>query len=152
MLPKQSEEAFRRFLGNSRLGTATLDLASGFEQAVSFYENVTADGIQSEPDADMLLYQWGTYDWLGAGETFQINLTRQFVASFADEDETMSQLLLTFHYPTTDATITLNSGERWLGNGRRGLAEWSEYVRAGVVFKEFAVVVPDNVELRWEHV
>lgn len=152
MIPEGSEEAFRRYLEVSGLEPAKLNLASGFEQVISFYESVAGEHLQSGADADMLLYQWGTYDWTGSGAMFQVDLTRQFVSAFAEDDDAISQLSLTFYYLPTAATDAFKDGHRWLEDGKSGLSEWCAYVRGSPVFKTFSVVAPRSVELRWEQV
>ena len=152
MLPRDSETAFRQFLAKSGLEPAGMNLATGLQQVQSFYTSVSAKRLQEYPDADMLLFQWGTYDWTGAGATFQADLTRQFISSDAVDDDAFSQLLLTFHYPTTPESDALGEGNRWLENGRDGLDHWLSFVRQTPVFEKMANVEPQSVRLQWEHV
>jgi hypothetical protein len=66
---------------------------------------------------DMLLFQWGTYDWHdGKGPSFQFELARQFViAGFEPDraDDAIWQLRVTLHYAPSDATAAVGDGNRW---------------------------------------
>lgn len=66
------------------------------------------DGNQS----DMLLFQWGTYDW-GSGTYFELNITRQFIEPEGEGDDAISQLSLTFKYRETAALRVIGEGNRW---------------------------------------
>lgn len=52
--------------------------ADGFRLMLDGYRDIRVEGCDLEADGDMLLFQWGTYDF-GTGETFELNLTRQFL-------------------------------------------------------------------------
>jgi hypothetical protein len=63
-------------------------------------------------NGDKLLFQWGTYDW-GDGTQFEINITRQFIESAAEDDDAISPLQLTFKFPTDKDAAALGDGNRW---------------------------------------
>jgi len=77
----------------------------------AFYQAVQAQGCEG-PDADMLLFQWGTYDW-GTGRHFSLNITRQFIEADLEDDDAISQLGLTFRFEPTAALEALGAGNRW---------------------------------------
>ncbi len=52
--------------------------ADGIDLMTSFYLEERAEGCGIDNDGDMLLYQWGTYDW-GEGESFEFDITRQLI-------------------------------------------------------------------------
>lgn len=81
---------------------------------VAWYEGQRAtDAMALEDDGDMLLFQWGTYDW-GEGPSFEYDMTRQFVAGPDEiDDHYIWQLSLTRHYGATAAALALGSGNRW---------------------------------------
>ena len=58
----------------------------------------------------MLLYQYGTYDFAGTGETFQLDITRQFILPGEDEPY---QLSLTFHFAPTPPLKKLKPASQW---------------------------------------
>lgn len=66
-------------------------------------------GLAGE-DADMLLFQYGCYDW-GGGEAFQLDMTRQFIAS--DRDRSMSQLRMTLYFAPRSDLRRLGWEEVW---------------------------------------
>ena len=79
MTPDQSADAFRKFLAAKGLVAGSLTFAEGLDQMTSFYTRQDVEGVLPDTDGDMLLFQWGTYDWTGTGPAFQLNLTRQFI-------------------------------------------------------------------------
>ena len=58
---------------------------------LAFYESMRFDDVDLAADGDMLLYQWGTYDW-GRGASFEFDITRQLILG-AGEDEDISSCL-----------------------------------------------------------
>ncbi|MBL8022234.1 MAG: hypothetical protein JNM27_21340 [Leptospirales bacterium] len=66
---------------------STLDCVAGL------YREHPAKDYDREEDGDMLLFQYGVYDW-GSGENFEIDFTRQFYR----EDEIL-QLRCTLYFP-----------------------------------------------------
>ena len=81
-----------------------------FSSALDLYEGVRIDGTALEEDGDMLLFQWGSYDW-GQGRHFDLDLTRQAIPS-GQEDPPILQLHCTYRYdPGQFADIV--AGNRW---------------------------------------
>ena len=78
---------------------------------LAFYRDVRAEGCDLARDGDMLLYQWGTYDW-GHGKHFELDVTRQFTLA-GYEDEAISQLSLTFLFLPSPTLEALPAGNRW---------------------------------------
>ena len=86
----------------------TLSVHDGLATMIDHYRSVRADDCAIDDDGDMLLFQWGTYDW-GKGPFFEIDLTRQFAIG-EGEDENIWQLSLTFvFWPNR----SLEAGHRW---------------------------------------
>src|SRR5262245_54775822 len=83
---------------------SSLSPAEGIMLMLGFYQDERADGCEIDEDGDMLLYQWGCYDW-GQGESFEFNITRQFIAATA-EDEDIRQLSLKFKFKTSEPLRT----------------------------------------------
>ena len=80
-------------------------------KALEFYANVAVDGCNGS-EQDMLLYQWGTYN-RGDGEYFELDLTRQFIEPYEDEEVHISQLHLTFKYEPTPHMHALGASSHW---------------------------------------
>ena len=78
---------------------------------LDFYRDQRAADCDIEQDGDMLLYQWGSYDW-GAGLFFELDITRQFIEGEA-EDDNVVQLSLTFRYTPTELLRKVGGGNRW---------------------------------------
>ena len=77
----------------------------------AFYKSVPPDGCEPD-DGDMLLFQWGTYDW-GKGENFEIGITRQFIELGQEDDEAISQLSLVYRYEPAEELKNIPAGNRW---------------------------------------
>jgi hypothetical protein len=81
------------------------------EAMVGFYRDERTDECDLEARGDMLLFQWGIYDW-GDGEFFEYDLTRQLIPA-GEEDPPIFQLSLTLQYEPTPALHQLGIGNRW---------------------------------------
>jgi hypothetical protein len=76
-------------------------------------ERVTDRNLATYDDADMLLAQYGTYDW-GQGAYFEADLTRQFIYTLEDgEQGWMAQLQCAFRYEPTPHLRALGDGNLW---------------------------------------
>jgi hypothetical protein len=84
---------------------------AGFQKMASFYTEVRADDVDLETDGDMLLYQWGTYDW-GRGQMFEVDVTRQLIRG-TGEDHDIWQLHLTYRFPPSELLRAIGKGDRW---------------------------------------
>jgi len=64
-------------------------------------------------DGDMLLFQWGTYDWDGP-DRFSLDVTRQLMWwDEGEDDPQIWQLSISFTFPLTDALRAAGSSNRW---------------------------------------
>ena len=112
MAPNDSASAFELFVAARGIDLSKSTPRDGIEQMLSFYRSMPASGCAG-PDGDMLLFQWGTYDW-GEGRHFEIGITRQFIEQDAGEDDdAISQLSLTYRFEPTPERVTLGDGNRW---------------------------------------
>ncbi len=105
---------------------------------LDFYATVQASDCTAE-DADMLLFQWGTYDreYLPrGGETgvfFDINLMRQLIPDVQEEDDDIWQLELNFAFEPTDSLRALGRDGRWC-HSLQQLYEFRNYVLTSAPF------------------
>ena len=127
MRPGESVETFRKFAAANGVDLSVCTPRRGFEQMLAFFRDVKPVGCEEE-DGDMLLFQYGTYDW-GHGRWFELDITRQFLdlehvyEDDADEDEdedfddddqgTMSQLHFTFRFKPAPELDALGDGNQW---------------------------------------
>src|SRR5262245_16535664 len=111
MKVRSAQTVFLQRLQNAGQELASLRPAQGFVAMFDFYMAEPADGCAVEADVDMLLFEWGTYNW-GSGESFELNITRQWMAKDAADEEPW-QLRLTFHFEPSGALRRLGAGNRW---------------------------------------
>ena len=112
MESKSAQSAFEEFLARGNLELSALTPSAGVDVMLSFYRDIRAEGCPLDKDADMLLFQWGTYGW-GGPEFFEFDITRQLIFGGEAEDENIWQLSLTFKFPPTAPLRALGSGNRW---------------------------------------
>jgi hypothetical protein len=68
--------AFRQYLEAGGLTAADLDAPSAVAAMLGFYADERASDVDMDADADMILFQWGTFDW-GSGPAFEYGIIRQ---------------------------------------------------------------------------
>ncbi|MCK7593175.1 hypothetical protein M0G41_05765 [Lysobacter sp. CAU 1642] len=102
------------------------------------------------PEQDMLLFQWGTYDW-GEGEHFEADLTRQFIVPGKGDDPALYQLSLTFRYQPSDQLRAVESGEFWCAS-REEAAPFLAMVCASPALAVAQPLKPASVSLGFERV
>jgi hypothetical protein len=147
MKPEVAAAEFEKFLAQRALESSRLTAEQGLSAMLAFYRDERAEGCRFERDADMHLYEWGTDNW-GAGEFFELSITRQLIHDGSGEDEGVWQLGLTFKFSPTHPLRALRNGDRWchdLGE----LEEFERFLRASEAFQAVAGVVPATVELRY---
>jgi hypothetical protein len=110
----KTESAKKRFLQLVKeFGKPLKSLApsEGVDLMLLFYQKDRVDGCPVDEHGDMLLYQWGTYDW-GQGESFEFDITRQFIEG-EPEDDNITQLSLTFRFKPTESMRNIIEGNLW---------------------------------------
>jgi len=111
MTPQTSLREFRKVLKTAGMPLRSLLPRRGFDLLIRFYAEIRAEGCDLDADGDMLLYQWGCYDF-GAGENFELDLTRQFITGEGEDDE-INQLSLTFKSKPTPTLRKLGKKDHW---------------------------------------
>lgn len=132
--PQNARQEFEAILRSRGLHEHDLNLIDGCEAVFAFYRDQRPSGrvFEQHEDADMLLFQWGTFDW-GTGEQFAFNLTRQIIVYENAEDEDIWQLSLTFEFEADDELRSLGNGNKWC-HSLLELPEFREYVRRSNAF------------------
>jgi hypothetical protein len=148
------EEASTQFedrLRSRRLELSRLSPDVGFAEMFAFYRDVRpVDCLPVDSDGDMLLYQWGTYDW-GQGKYFNLNLTRQFIVQELEDDDAIFQLGLTFFYEPTLALEALEQANRWC-HSPAALREFESFVVSSSAYRTSLGLSPVKVGLHYENV
>lgn len=93
MRPNQAKEKLEERIKQAGTPTSDLTLPQGIQLMLDFYRDVRTQGCDLDDDGDMLLFQWGTYDWDGTGPTFQCDITRQFIKAGSEGDDGQTQHL-----------------------------------------------------------
>ncbi len=106
-----AKQAFIDLVEGDGLSIDKLRPEQGINLMLQFYEQQRAEKCPFDIDGDMLLYQWGIYDW-GKAEHFELDLTRQLIEEGRDDDD-IWQLSLTFSFNPTDLLAEIGSGNRW---------------------------------------
>lgn len=94
------EQIFHRYLDKKELNTPTQAL----EAMLEFYKTVQILPKVDDPDDDMLLFQYGVYDWDDTGDKFEFDLTRQVKSPDPGDDE-FYQFSLTLLYEPDEMEI-----------------------------------------------
>ena len=149
MRPSESVAAFESFAEGNGISLIGITPREGVAQIVAFFEAIPATGCDG-PSGDMLLFQWGTYDW-GEGKNFELNITRQFIESEVGDEDAISQLQLTFAFPPTIELANLGEGNRWC-EGRDQLDAFREYVLSCQPLRAVAGRDPPRVSLTHSYV
>jgi hypothetical protein len=111
MTPSNSVDAFETFVEASGHSLVNITPLEGIAQMFNFYKAVPAEGCSGD-SGDMLLFQWGTYDF-GEGIEYMVDITRQFIESSKDDDDAISQLQLTFRFAPTPDSNVIGAGDHW---------------------------------------
>lgn len=148
----ESPDSLRKFLEQRSLALDRSAPVTLFAALIDWFESERAqDAAPIEEDGDMLLFQWGTYDW-GDRPTFQYNLTRQLITSAVDvDDQQIWQLGLTAHYAPTARLTQLGSANRWCGSPSE-CDDLRERIRASAVTEQLAAEDPMRVEMTFDRV
>ncbi len=111
MKPSESVAAFESFVESNGVSFIGITPSEGVVQMLDFYNAVPVEGC-SGASGDMLLFQWGTFDW-GGGKNFELDVTRQFIESELQDDDAISQLHLTFAFHPNQELVALGEGNCW---------------------------------------
>ena len=119
-----------------------------------FYLTIRAEDCSVDEDRDMLLFQWGAYDW-GEGKYFEYDITRQFMFEVMCkedgeewEDEDVWQLSLTLKFQAAGKPKELE-GDRWCA-GPEDVTAFVEFVDAHEATRHVSDEKPILVELNFE--
>ncbi len=147
MKPVSAKKEFLRHIRAAGRSLKALSPSEGIALMLEFYRDVRADGCEMDSDGDILLYQWGTYDWSGNGESFEFDITRQLISGDG-EDEDIRQLSLTFRFEPTESLRQLGEGNRWC-HSLREAEEFQAYIQSSPAFLAVARLSSAEVTLNF---
>src|SRR4030095_8848869 len=123
----------------------TLTPSDGIEAMLNFYSDVRAEGCLLD-GGDMLLYQWGVFDW-GEAKSFELDITRQLIGG-EREDEDILQLSLTFKFEPHRIVQSVGDGNRWCPSSAE-LESFRSFILSSSPFLATKDLTPDAVELEY---
>jgi hypothetical protein len=138
MKPDESIKAFQDFAASKGINLNGSKPREGIEAMLMFRAQTSC----AECSDDMLLYQWGSYDW-GSGKRFELNITRQFIEAALEDDDAISQLSLTYRYNPSTVFDALGAGSCWEDES----PVFREFILASASFSELADAKPDEIDL-----
>ena len=145
----QSTQA-QQFL-EKRIAHIDLRVQTAVDAMLDLYRNERADDCSIEEDGDMLLFQWGTYDW-GEGRFFEVDLTRQFITTGVEDDDEIWQLSLNLKFLPNDETAKLGAGDRWCQNpSSESINSFEDYIKHSEVYSVTSNLKPDRVDLDYDN-
>jgi hypothetical protein len=147
MNPSESKSRFEQFVAGSGGSVTKLTAADAIRHMLAFYRQVRALDCPLNEDGDMILFQWGAYNF-GQGDTYRYDITRQFIMSGSDGDDGMSQLSLTVHFAVTEALRALKKGNRWCSSPSQA-DEFEQFIRSHQVTAIVASLTPTRTTLVW---
>ncbi len=142
-------DSFRDFAARRGVGTERLSAAEALDLMVGFYREVRADDCDSDADGDMLLFQWGIYEW-GGGESFTYGITRQ-LSPQEDGEDFIGQLSLTLGFPPSESLREIGTGNRWCYHPAE-LDEFLSFVEGSGVTRAVSGLGPATTSLAYENV
>ena len=140
------EKDYAEFLAARCRGRTSLTAAELVDAVLEFYQSVRVDGCVLEEDGDMLLFQWGTYDW-GKGKHFSFGVTRQIIWTDEEGEQEMRKLMHELRLPPDGALAALERGDQWCDSpSPRTLKKFRAFIEKSPAFKALAdVAAPASV-------
>ena len=137
--PSKSKKYLKKELGKVQNPQEALD------RFISFFRKYKIKAELEHEEEDMLLYQYGTYDWTGKGGNYEFNLTRQF--EIPNDDEFLQLSLTLFYKPETVGEIEADNS--W-STDFNNLEDWIDHIKSTVGFKKVDGIKPEKIEIELE--
>ncbi len=129
------------------------EVTAFFQVVLDLYKNNRIAHTVLEADGDMLLFQWGTYDW-GNGKYFNIDITRQIMEDIDDPDEqagTIQQLSVSLLFVPDIQSEAIGSGNQWCNTPDK-LDEFENYINNSKAYKLSRGKIPESIEITMNYV
>jgi hypothetical protein len=140
----------RQFFSSAGLDFDTTALPDMVDGMIRFYTTVPGQGLAAEDSADMLLFQFGTWNW-GKGEFFEFDITRQFIEAGKEDDDAISQLRCVFSYAPTPELSALGDAYRWC-ESRSDIAALRSFIVSTEAYRTALRLVPVSRTIDWWYV
>ncbi|HXC39709.1 MAG TPA: hypothetical protein VN667_12270 [Burkholderiales bacterium] len=150
MKPSNSASKFKEFVKLRGFDASKLSIPQMVELVLDFYRDVRASGLSKSDTADMLLYQWGVFDW-GQGENFEFDITRQFISVGGIGDDAISQLRCTAYFRPTANLRAITAKNRWC-DSVADLNFFQSFIRSSDAFAAVKEEEPSHVKIEWNKV
>ncbi|MBI1185668.1 hypothetical protein GC194_15480 [bacterium] len=134
--PSKSKKYLKKELGKVQNQQEALD------RFICFFHKYKIKAELEHEEEDMLLCQYGTYDWTGKGENYEFNLTRQF--EIPNDDEFLQLRLTLFYKPETVGEIEADNS--W-STDFKNLDDWINHIKSTVGFQKVDGIKPEKVEI-----
>lgn len=147
MLARDAFAEFQCFLAKRGVVLPSVSPRVAAEAMFAFFRDVEATDCDAAAAGDMLLFQWGTYDW-GWGRFFECDITRQFITG-GGEDDDIWQLHFTVRFRPTAELSALGWGSRWCPS-REEIDPFTSFVFGSQAFAAVADSQDGDAELDYE--
>jgi hypothetical protein len=145
--PSASENALLQYFTKAQIDPTAFSVREMVDAVIGFYQSQRASGLSSNPESDMLLFQWGTYDW-GDGEHFEVEMVRQFAKRQLLGDPVLSQLHATAYFEPSGFS-ELSASDFWCHSVEEA-GDFRAEVLASAAYEKTADSRPRKSEIRWE--
>jgi hypothetical protein len=145
--PEDLQAGFEHFASVAGVDLETAPHATVFDTMLRFYAEVRVNGCDPADDEDMLLLDWGSYDW-GRGRAYEIDLSRQVVLP-GRTDEAVIQLHVVYRFPNEGALAKIPVGNDWWGSPG-SVDEFAAVLNSNVALAAAAGAEPQSVEIYLE--
>jgi len=141
---KTLEDIFARFLDKQEMNAPAQALEAMFE----FYQTVQILSKIDTPTQDMLLFQYGVYDWNDTGDNFEFNITRQVKSPYPGDDE-YYQFSLTLLYEPEEIK-PIESFDTW-SIDFPDLTAWKNHIISTPGYQKAAQYSPYSFRVDLDH-
>jgi len=145
--PLDLQAGFAHFAGAAGIDVHNDPHTEVFDTLLRFYAQVRVNGCDPADDEDMLLLDWGSYDW-GEGRAYEVDLSRQVVLP-GRTDEAVVELHVVYRFPNTGELAKIPVGNDWWGSPG-SVDDFAEALKSNVAVAAAAGAEPLSVEIYQE--
>ncbi|OJJ19498.1 hypothetical protein BKI52_22075 [marine bacterium AO1-C] len=138
------EHIFHQYLDNRAMNAPT----QAIEAMLEFYHTIQILPEITDPEQDMLLFQYGVYDWNDTGDAFEFNITRQ-VESPDPKDDEYYQLSITLLYEPEEMK-PVEAFSSWSAD-TADIPTWKQQILNSEGFQQAAKHQPYSFRVELDH-